>query len=365
MLIRAPASADLDTGRWQKILLSVVVPCFNEDEVIAQTHRRLLDVLGHDETFELEIVYVDDGSRDGTLPLLRSLQASDTRVRVVSFSRNFGHQFAVTAGLDHCAGEAICIIDADLQDPPEVILEMLERWRNGVDVAYGVRTEREGESAFKLWTAKLFYRTINRMSDTPIPLDTGDFRLMDRAAVEAFQAMPERDRFVRGMVAWAGFRQEAVPYRRAARFAGSTKYPLKKMLRFATDGILSFSTAPLRLAVYVGFSAALLAMLGVVYALALRLATRNWVTGWTLLFIAVLFIGGVQLMFLGVLGEYVGRIYGEVKRRPLYLVKEQLGFEPGGLPQCASAVPIRVPEALVHPPRQRVRTPARSGAEAA
>jgi glycosyltransferase involved in cell wall biosynthesis len=365
MLIRAPASADLDTGRWQKILLSVVVPCFNEEEVIAETHRRLVEVLGHDPTFQLEIVYVDDGSRDRTLALLRGLQAADSRVRVVSFARNFGHQFAVTAGLDHCAGEAVCIIDADLQDPPEVILEMLECWRNGADVAYGVRTEREGESAFKQWTAKMFYRTINSMSDTPIPLDTGDFRLMDRAAVEAFQAMPERDRFVRGMVAWTGFRQQAVPYRRAARFAGTTKYPLRKMLRFAADGIMSFSIAPLRMAIYVGLSASALAMAGVAYALALRLATQNWVTGWTLLFIAVLFIGGIQLMFLGVLGEYVGRIYGEVKRRPLYLVREQLGFEPGRVPQCASTVPIRVPEALMHPPRQRVQSPARTGAEAA
>ncbi|MBW3656489.1 MAG: glycosyltransferase family 2 protein [Gemmatimonadetes bacterium] len=335
------------------MLLSVVVPCYNEEEVIEQTHRRLTSVLGGERALELEIVYVDDGSRDRTLPILRQLQASDSRVRVLSFSRNFGHQFAVTAGLDHASGDAICVIDADLQDPPEVILDMVQRWRDGVDVAYGVRTEREGESAFKLWTAKMFYRTINKMSDTPIPLDTGDFRLMDRSAVEAFQAMPERDRFVRGMVAWAGFRQEAVPYRRAARFAGTTKYPLKKMLRFAADGIMSFSTAPLRLAIYVGLVAALLAMLGVVYALGLRLATQNWVEGWTLLFIAVLFMGGVQLMFMGVVGEYIGRIYGEVKRRPLYLVKEQIGFEPAGLVKYAAVGSIRTPQALARPAASR------------
>ncbi|HZY17329.1 MAG TPA: glycosyltransferase family 2 protein [Ramlibacter sp.] len=338
--------------RWQKILLSVVVPCFNEQEVLHETHRRLTETFEHEPSIQLEIIYVDDGSRDRTLPVLRELQQLDRRVRVVSFSRNFGHQFAVTAGLDHAAGDAVCVIDADLQDPPEVILQMLDRWRHGVDVAYGVRTEREGESAFKLWTAKLFYRTINRLSDTVIPLDTGDFRLLDRTAVEAFQAMPERDRFVRGMVAWAGFRQEAVAYRRAARFAGSTKYPVRKMLRFAADGILSFSTAPLRLAIYVGFCAAVLAMLGVAYALALRLATQNWVEGWTLLFIAVMFVGGVQLMFMGVVGEYVGRIYGEVKRRPLYLVREQLGFEPSASPPCALAHAIRTPEAITHPPRQ-------------
>ncbi len=336
--------------RAHRMLLSVVVPCFNEQEVLHETHRRLTETFEHEPSVQLELIYVDDGSRDATMAILRELQRTDRRVRVVSFSRNFGHQFAVTAGLDHAAGDAVCVIDADLQDPPEVILQMLERWRRGVDVAYGVRTEREGESALKLWTAKMFYRTINRMSDTPIPLDTGDFRLMDRAAVEAFQAMPERDRFVRGMVAWAGFHQEAVPYRRAARFAGSTKYPMKKMLRFAADGILSFSTAPLRLAIYVGFCAALLSMVGVAYALAMRLATRNWVEGWTLLFIAVLFMGGVQLMFMGVLGEYLGRIYGEVKRRPLYLVKEQLGFEP----TASSALTrlIRTPEAITHPVRR-------------
>ena len=213
------ASADSRLGR---VLLSVVVPCFNEQEVIAQTHQRLVQVFERERNVEVEILYVDDGSRDQTLAILRRLQAQDRRVRVVSFSRNFGHQFAVTAGMDHASGDAVCVIDADLQDPPEVILQMLRRWRAGVDVAYGVRTEREGESPFKLWTAKLFYRTINRLSETPIPLDTGDFRLLDRGAVAAFQAMPERDRFVRGMVAWAGFRQEAVPYKRAARAAGPT-----------------------------------------------------------------------------------------------------------------------------------------------
>ncbi len=358
-------SADASGPRSQKILLSVVVPCFNEQEVLQETHRQLTETFDREPSVQLELIYVDDGSHDATLSILRELRRLDRRVRVVSFSRNFGHQFAVTAGLDHAAGDAVCVIDADLQDPPEVILAMLARWRDGVDVAYGVRTEREGESAFKRLTASMFYRTINRLSETPIPLDTGDFRLLDRAAVEAFQAMPERDRFVRGMVAWAGFRQEAVPYRRAARFAGTTKYPLKKMLRFAADGILSFSTVPLRLAIYVGFFAALLAMLGVTYALAMRLATQNWVEGWTLLFIAVLFIGGVQLMFMGVVGEYVGRIYGEVKRRPLYLVKEQLGFEPNASPPYALARLIRTPEAITHPPRQPVARPVPYEAEAA
>jgi len=320
-------SSPKDHGNRNLTLLSIIVPCFNEEPVVREAHRSLLATLETNHEGSFELVYVDDGSRDGTLKILSELQQADHRVRVIALSRNFGHQIAVTAGLEHAAGDAVVVIDADLQDPPDVILEMLDRWRQGVDVAYGVRSEREGETAFKLWTAKAFYRFINRLSDVAIPLDTGDFRLMDREVVNALLAMPERDRFVRGMVAWVGFRQEPVHYRRAARLAGETKYPLKKMLRFATDGILSFSLVPLRLAVYMGFLAAGLALLGIFYALALRLFTDVWVTGWTLLFIGMLFLGGVQLLFLGVMGEYLGRIYGEVKRRPLYLVKERLGFQ--------------------------------------
>jgi polyisoprenyl-phosphate glycosyltransferase len=307
-------------------LVSVVVPCFNEEDVIAETYRRLTAVLGGSGQARFELIFVNDGSRDRTLELLRGIQAGDPSVRVVSFSRNFGHQMAVTAGIAHAEGEAVVLIDADLQDPPEVVLEMLARWRRGVDVVYGVRGEREGETAIKLWTAKVFYRLINAMSDTPIPLDTGDFRLMDRTVVDALQAMPERDRFVRGMVSWVGFHQEPVIYRRAGRFAGTTKYPLTKMIRFAVDGILSFSLVPLRLATWMGFAAAGLSLLGIVYALVLRLLTDIWVPGWTLLFIALLFVSGAQLVFMGVIGEYVGRIYGESKRRPLYLVQERLGF---------------------------------------
>ncbi|GAB6039454.1 glycosyltransferase family 2 protein [Endothiovibrio diazotrophicus] len=307
-------------------LLSVVIPCYNEEAVVRESYSRMVAAFSTFDGVEYELIFVDDGSRDDTGTILHALQAADPRVRVLSFSRNFGHQMAVTAGLEHAAGDAVVIIDADLQDPPEVIGEMLERWRQGVQVAYGRRTERQGEAPFKRWTAKAFYRLVNRISDIPIPLDTGDFRLMDRQAVDALLAMPERDRFVRGMVAWIGFRQEAVPYRREARFAGTTKYPLFKMLRFATDGILSFSLVPLRLASWIGFLAAALALVGILYALFMRLLTEVWVPGWTLLFIALLFIGGVQLLFLGIFGEYLGRIYGEVKRRPLYLVKERLGF---------------------------------------
>ncbi len=306
-------------------LLSVVVPCFDEEAVIRETHRRLVTVLDAVPALDFEIVYVDDGSRDGTLDILRGLQGADPRVRVIALSRNFGHQVALTAGLAEAAGAVVAVIDADLQDPPEVIPEMLERWRRGVDVAYGVRDERAGETAFKRWTAKAFYRLLNRVVDIAIPLDTGDFRLMDRRVVDAFLAMPERDRFVRGMVAWVGFRQEPVRYRRAARAAGETKYPLRKMLRFAADGVLSFSLAPLRLATWLGFLVAGLALCGIVYAFVVRLATDSWVSGWALLFIAILFLGGVQLVLVGVLGEYLGRVYAEVKRRPLYLVRERLG----------------------------------------
>jgi len=252
-------------------------------------------------------------------------------VRVVLLSRNFGHQMAVTAGVEHAAGDAVVLIDADLQDPPETILEMLSQWRSGADVAYGSRIDRAGETAFKRWTARLFYRAINRIADTPIPLDTGDFRLMDRKVVNALLQLPERDRFIRGMVAWLGFRQTPVHYKRAARAAGQTKYPLRKMVRFALDGALSFSTMPLRLATWFGFVTASLAMLAMTYALFVRLLTRAWVPGWTFLLIAVCSIGGVQLLCLGMVGEYIGRIYGEAKRRPLYLVRERLGFAESGL----------------------------------
>jgi dolichol-phosphate mannosyltransferase len=333
----------------QRQSLSVVVPCYNEEAVLHETHRRLTDALARLEDLDYELVYVDDGSRDRTALLLQQLQGGDRHVRVVQFSRNFGHQIAVTAGVEHARGNAVVLIDADLQDPPEVIHDMVSRWREGYDVAYGVRTDRPGEGAFKLATAKMFYRFINALSDTPIPLDAGDFRLMDRKVVDALGTMPERDRFVRGMVSWVGFRQIAVPYRRAQRFAGESKYPLFKMVRFALDGVTSFSIQPLRAAMYLGFIAAALAVVGIGYALALRLFTNNWVTGWTLMFIGELFLGGVQLLALGLIGEYVGRIYGEAKRRPLYLVQERLGFEQAEEPEQREHPADRVPERTPRP----------------
>jgi glycosyltransferase involved in cell wall biosynthesis len=309
------------------MLLSIVVPCYNEEAVLGELHRRLLAVLDQVEGSDGEIVYVDDGSADQTGPMLRQLQYDEPRVRVVSLSRNFGHQIAVTAGLEHTNGEAVVIIDADLQDPPEVIPEMIARWQDGYQVVYGLRSKRAGETAFKLWTAKAFYRLINRVSEVEIPLDVGDFRLIDRQVVDVLLAMPERDRFLRGMISWVGFRQVAVIYDRAARHAGETKYPLIKMLRFAVDSVISFSFAPLRLAIWVGFAAITAAVAGIIYALIIRIYTTTWVRGWASIFTAVLFLGGVQLVTLGIVGEYVGRIYAEVKLRPLYVVRERLGFE--------------------------------------
>ena len=319
-------------GEGSSALLSVVVPCFDEEAVIRETHRRLVATLETVPDVDFELVYVDDGSRDATLNLLRGLQGADARVRVLALSRNFGHEVAIAAGLKSAAGDAVVLIDADLQDPPEIILEMLERWRQGADVAYGQRTERDGETRFKRWTATAFYRLLNGLAEIPIPLDTGVFRLMDRKVVDAFLAMPERDRFARAMVAWAGFRQEPVHYQRAARAAGETKYALRNLLRLAIDGILSFTFAPLRLATWLGFLACGLALAGVAYVLVIRMFTDISVSGWTLLLVAILFLGGVQLVVLGILGEYLGRIYHEVKRRPLYLVKERLGFPASGRP---------------------------------
>ena len=310
----------------ERPVLSVVVPCANEEAVLPETNLRLIAAL-EAITPNFEIIYVDDGSTDSTPDLLREMQLHENRIRAIRFSRNFGHQLAITAGLEHARGDAVVIIDADLQDPPEVIREFFQKWLDGHDVAYGVRVEREGETAFKRGTAKLFYRFISHLSDTAIPLDTGDFRLMDRRVVDALLSMPERDRFVRGMVSWLGFSQVAVPYRRAARFAGDTKFSLFKMMRFATDGIVSFSIPPLRMATWIGFAASGIALVEIAVALLDRFFTHGLVRGWTSTVIAIWFVGGVQLICLGIIGEYVGRIYGESKRRPLYVVRERMGFE--------------------------------------
>ena len=318
--------SSMETEAVKTQLLSVVIPCYNEEEVIGETMKRLKAFCSELVNLDVELIFVDDGSSDRTRELLKSIASEDSRIKLIVFARNFGHQIAVTAGIDAACGDAVVLIDADLQDPPEVVHKMIAKWREGYDVVYGTRTERQGESAFKIATARGFYRLLNRLSDVPIPLDTGDFRLMSRPVVDTLRAMPERDRFVRGMVSWVGFKQIALPYKRSVRFAGESKYPLRKMLRFAIDGILSFSTKPLQLSVGFGMLCASLALAGILYALWLRLFTNVWVEGWTALMIAVLFLGGVQLISVGILGEYIGRIYHEVKNRPLYVVQEYLGF---------------------------------------
>jgi dolichol-phosphate mannosyltransferase len=307
--------------------LSVVAPCYNEQEVLAACHRELTRVLatvGAGKIESYELVFVNDGSKDSTGDLLRALFASDPHVKVVELARNFGHQRAVSAGLEYASGQAVAIMDADLQDPPEVLLQMFDLWQKGYEVIYGVRDTRQGESWFKLATARWFYRLLNSLSERPIPEDAGDFRLLDRRAVNALLQMKEQHRLLRAMSSWIGFRQHPLRYERASRAAGETKYPLRRMIALALDGVLSFSVVPLRVVSVMGLTAALIAGLGILYALVLRLFTRIWVPGWTLLFIAMLFLGGVQMLSLGIVGEYIGRIYTEVKQRPLYLVREVL-----------------------------------------
>jgi glycosyltransferase involved in cell wall biosynthesis len=302
--------------------ISVVAPNFNEAQTLPELYRRMCEVLDTiGETWEL--ILVDDGSTDGSTDIIRRLGEKDHRVRPVIFARNFGHQIAVTAGLDYSRGQAVIIIDSDLQDPPEVIADMIAKWREGYEVVYAVRTEREGESWFKLFTASLFYRLIYRITDVDIPMDTGDFRLLDRKVVNVMNKMRERHRFLRGMSVWVGFRQVGVQYKRAARFAGETKYPLKKMMRFASDAITGFSYFPLQVATYMGFISAGLSILAIPIVIILRLfGSHNPLIGQATTLIAVLFLGGVQLISLGILGEYIGRLYDEAKGRPLYIVRE-------------------------------------------
>ncbi len=305
-------------------MLSVIVPCYNEEEVLAACHARLQAVLASTGE-DYEIVYVNDGSLDHTYSILQALHREDPHVVAATLSRNFGHQKAVSAGLALARGGCAVILDADLQDPPEVIPAMLHQWRAGYQVVYGVREQRSGESGFKLWSAVLFYRIIHRLSNVDIPVDTGDFRLVDRAVIDALLAMPERHRLLRAMCSWVGFRQTGVRYQREARFAGRTKYSLVKMVQLALDGIFSFSIVPLHALTFMGLGAAALSFIGVIYALIVRIFTSHWVAGWATLFIGMLFLSGLQMISLGIMGEYLGRIYDEVKHRPLYVISSVLG----------------------------------------
>jgi glycosyltransferase involved in cell wall biosynthesis len=307
--------------------LSLVLPIYNEEQVILELHARLQEFLAK-LGLEAEVVFVNDGSKDKSLELLRGLATSEARYRVLSFARNFGHQTAITAGLDYARGQAVVVMDADLQDPPEVVLEMVAKWREGYDVVYGKRRSREGETFFKLLTAKTFYRVFAAMIPIEVPLDTGDFRLMSRAVVVTLRQLREVHRFVRGMVAWVGFRQTAVLYDRPGRFAGETKYPLRKMLRFAIDGITSFSILPLRFATYLGMFVAVFSVAIAVWALIARFVLHVTVPGWTTVMVLVALLGAAQLLMIGILGEYVGRIYEQVKRRPLYVVGERVNLGP-------------------------------------
>ncbi|SMC71569.1 glycosyltransferase family 2 protein [Papillibacter cinnamivorans] len=306
-------------------LFSVVIPAYNEEEVIEESHKRLSAVM-EQSGGDYELIFVNDGSADKTPELLREICSRDKHSKMVSFSRNFGHQTAITAGMEYATGEAVIVIDADLQDPPEVILQMIAKWKEGFDVVYGKRLKRKGETAFKKVTARLFYRTLNLLTDVKIPADVGDFRLIDRKVCNALKSLPERNRYVRGLVSWVGFKQTAVEYVREERFAGETKYPLRKMVKFASDGITSFSHKPLKISIYVGGFLSLFSFIYMIVVICQRLFGHSAISGWASSMAVSLFFNGVTLIMLGIIGEYIGRIYDEAKGRPLYIVGETAGF---------------------------------------
>ncbi len=310
-------------------LVSIVSPVYQEEEGIEEFHRRLVAAMeGIDDDLAFEMVYVNDGSTDRSLDLLEKIAADDGRVRVVDLSRNFGHQVALSAGVDHARGDAVVVIDSDLQDPPEVIPEMIQRWRDGFKVVYGVRISRAGETRFKLLTSKIYYGLMDRISEVPLPRQAGDFRLLDRKVVDVLDQMPERNRYVRGMVAWVGFPQCAVEYERDPRFAGSTNYTLARMVRLALDGLTSFSDRPLRLATQLGAIVMVLSFAVAGWTIVASLFDIGSTSrGWSSLMAVLLLLGGVQLLCIGVLGEYLGRVYRETKGRPLYVVNEVIGPE--------------------------------------
>jgi dolichol-phosphate mannosyltransferase len=302
--------------------LSFIIPIYNEEENILQLFSRIQKVAG-ELTDSYELIFINDGSRDKSLQLIRELSERHSFVRYIDFSRNFGHQIAVTAGLDHCKGEYIIIIDADLQDPPELIKEMYAKAFEGYEVVYAKRRSRAGESFLKKYTAKMFYRILARMTSVDIPVDTGDFRIIHRKVAEVLRQMPEQQKFLRGQISWAGFRQTYIEYNRDERYAGKTGYTYKKMIRFALDGITSFSNWPLKFATIAGFIVSLFAFIMIIYALYSRFISKEYVPGWTSLMLAVLFIGGVQLLSIGIIGEYISRLSANIRNRPLYIINEK------------------------------------------
>jgi glycosyltransferase involved in cell wall biosynthesis len=310
----------------EEIIYSIIVPVYNEELVIDETYVRIKAVM--DSTREkYEIIFINDGSKDKTIDKGIKICSKDSNIKLLNFSRNFGHQVAVTAGMDYAVGKAIVIIDADLQDPPEVIIKMISKWKEGYDVVYGKRLKRKGETFFKKLTAKLFYRTLRSLTTVDIPVDTGDFRLIDRNVCDALKSLPERNRYVRGLVSWVGFKQIGVEYVREERFAGETKYPLKKMIKFAEDAITSFSYKPLKLGIYFGISVSALSFLALIVVIYQKLFTHSTVTGWASMVCITLFFNGLILTMLGIMGEYIGRIYDEAKGRPQYIIAQKVGFE--------------------------------------
>ena len=307
--------------------ISVIVPMYYEEKVAEECYKRLTTCLQKLTDYTYEIIIIDDGSKDKTLEILENIASKDDKVKVISFSRNFGHQAAVTAGLKHVSGDAIIIIDADLQDPPELIPQMMQLWEQGNEIIYAKRKKRKGESPFKLLSAKLFYQILNALSDTEIPKDTGDFRLVDRKVVDTINNMPEHNKFLRGLFSWVGYKQIPFEYEREERFAGKTKYPLRKMLKLASDGIISFSTKPLKLVGLLGFISIVISILILIYALLSYFLKLNQLSaGWTSLMVAITFFAGVQLLSIWIMSEYIGRIYDETKQRPQFIINKKINF---------------------------------------
>ena len=308
--------------------LSVIVPMYCEEAVIGECYKRLTNIMKKIDNYNYEIIVVNDGSKDNTLEILEEIAQKDKNVKVISFSRNFGHQAAVTAGLKNVTGDAIVIIDADLQDPPELIPEMLQLWEQGNEVIYAKRKTRKGESAFKLLTAKMFYSTLNALSDVEIPKDTGDFRLVDRKVVDTINQMPEHNKFLRGLFSWVGYKQVPFEYERQERYAGKTKYPLRKMIKLAYDVIISFSTKPLKLVGTLGIISIVISILILIYALlSYAFKLNNLSPGWTSIMVAITFFAGVQLLSIWIMSEYIGRIYDEAKERPQYIINKKINFD--------------------------------------